>query len=86
MAEQPRAKGQFVQPASLVCIPTGKTIDGVLNFDTVYLQADYPTLFQIIGTDYNQPGDNPATEMRTPPAPEFTKAFADSEWEFKVRF
>lgn len=86
MVEQLRAKGQYVQAATLVCIPLNKTVDGVVDFDTVYLQADYPVLFQIIGTDYNQAGDDDATEMRTPPAPEFTRAFTDAEWVFKMRY
>lgn len=74
MSEQARNKGQFVQ-AGMLCLfpaPAGSVVshDGTVELDTVYLQADYPYLFQVIGTQYNDAGkgDDNATQFRTPPA------------------
>lgn len=73
MAIQERAQGQYVQPGTIVLFPevsegTIISVDGYLALDTVYLQADYPVLFSIIGTSFNDPGkgDNPSTQFRTP--------------------
>ena len=92
MAEQPRNKGQFVQPGSLVMVaasPAGSgnsiTHDGTLACDTAYLQVDYPVLFSVLGIAYNSAGkgDNDATQFRTPPAPAWSN---DTNWVPRVRF
>lgn len=88
MAEVPRDKGALVQPGSLVffpVIPGGSVVtnDGTLACDVVVLQADYPVLFQIIGTDFNEVGDDDLTEMRTPKAPAWA---TDLGWEARIRF
>ena len=73
MPVQARVQGQYVQPGTIVLIPEIANgalipIDGFLELDAVYLQADYPVLFGIIGIFFNDPlkGDNPATQFRTP--------------------
>ena len=73
MAVQPRVQGQYVQPGTIVLLPEIESgnlisVDGYLPLDAVYLQADYPTLFSIIGTFFNDPlkGDDPLTDFRTP--------------------
>ncbi len=91
MAEQNRAKGQFVQAGSLVIVPVNSpgsgaaiSVDGCVQCDTVYLQSDYPVLFGAIGTEYNDnEKDNVATEFRTPPKPTF---LTDPEWVALIRF
>ena len=87
MAEQPRQKGSLVQPGSLLFFPTvmGSVVshDGTLACDTVVLQADYPRLFEVIGTDFNEVGDDDLTQMRTPKAPTWA---TDSGWEARIRF
>lgn len=92
MAVNPRNKGQFVQAGTL-CLypsPSGSVVshDGTLACDSVHLQADYPVLFQVIGTNYNDAGkgDDPATQFRTPPAPTYDSKSVDSGWEWRVRF
>ena len=91
MAEIPRNKGQFVQSGTICLYPTigGAVVshDGTLALDTAYLQEAYPFLFQVIGTQYNDPGkgDNAATEFRTPPASDFPDVSAlNCEW--RIRF
>ena len=92
MAVQPRNKGQFVQSACLCFFPATSpgsgspvTHDGTLDCDTAYLQSDYPFLFQVIGTGYNDPlkGDDPLTQFRTPPAPTWS---TDPDWIPRIRF
>lgn len=90
MAEQPRDKGALVQPGSLVffpVIPGGSVVtnDGTLACDEQFLQVDYPVLFEIIGTDFNDAGkgDDDLIHMRTPPAPTWAN---DAGWEARVRF
>jgi len=90
VAEQPRAKGQFVQAGMICLYPTnGVSVyshDGTLSLDTVYLQSEYPVLFQVIGTDYNDAskGDDPLTQFRTPPASDFPALPGNAEW--RIRF
>lgn len=70
MAVVARNKGQFVQAGMIITMaaPNGNLVnhDGTLALDTVYLQADYPVLFGLLGTHYNDPADNNATQFRTP--------------------
>ena len=73
MPVQLRAKGQYVQPGTLSLFPelTGGaviSVDGYLDLDSVYLQADYPDLFAVLGTFFNDPlkGDDEETQFRTP--------------------
>ena len=42
------------------------SVDGMVDFDSVYLQADYPELFAVLGTTYNDVSDDSLTEFRTP--------------------
>lgn len=89
MAINPRNKGQFVQAGALCIFPTvgGSVVshDGTLACDEVVLQADYPVLFQVIGTNFNDPGkgDDDLTQMRTPPKPTWAN---DPAWEARIRF
>ena len=70
-----RTKGQFVQAATMHRIPkidgSFLSVDGMLDFDTVYEQEDYPDAFANLGIVYNQPGDNDSTQFRTPPIEEW---------------
>lgn len=91
MPEQPRAKGQFLQ-AGMICVfpaPSGSVIshDGTLPLDSVYSQDDYPVLFQVIGTTYNDAGkgDDNATQFRTPPESSLGLA-ALTDAEYRIRF
>lgn len=83
----PRNKGHFVQAGSIILYPTvsGSVVshDGTLPMDSVHLQTDYPFLFQVIGTDFNDPGkgDDPATQFRTPLDPG-----APAGYEYRIRF
>ena len=87
----PRNKGQFVQAGSVNLYPTigGSVIshDGTLALDTVYLQDDYPNLFEAIGTQWNDAGkgDDPLTQFRTPPASSFPSV-SGLECEWRIRF
>lgn len=92
MAEQPRGKGQFVQAFMLCFFPATSagsgsvlTHDGTLECDQVYLQADYPHAFSILGTAYNSAakGDDDLTQFRTPPAPQWS---TDADWIPRIRF
>lgn len=69
MPEAPRNKGQFWQAAFWTAIPkiNGSllSVDGFVDFDTVYEQADYPALFAAIGTNYNTGGES-GSQFRTP--------------------
>lgn len=66
----PREKGQFVQVGMPFIVPridgSFLSVDGFVDFDTVYLQTDYPLLFAVLGTTYNEVGDDDLTEFRTP--------------------
>ena len=68
----PREKGEFVQAGSIQLYPviSGQVVshNGTLALDTVHLQSNYPVLFEVIGTEYNQSdkGDNDSTQFRTP--------------------
>lgn len=90
MAEVPRNKGDFVQAASIQIYPTigGSVVshDGTLALDEVYLQADYPVLFETIGTEWVDvgKGDNPATQFRTPPPDDLPSLGAG--YEYRIRF
>ena len=87
MVEVPRAKGQFLQAGMVVLLPapSGAVVshDGTLAMNTLVQQDDYPVLFSIIGTAYNQVGlgDDNEKDMRTPPAP---STIAGYEW--RIRF
>ena len=92
MAVNPRVKGQFVQAWSLQFYPATSagsgsvvTHDGTLDCDTVYLQAEYPHAFAILGTAYNDisKGDDPLTQFRTPAAPTWAN---DPDWIPVIRF
>ncbi len=88
MAEVPRNKGNFLQPGMLIPVVkiSGFVVshDGTLALDTVYLQADYPVLFDLLGTTFNDPlkGDDSATQFRTPP--DVQDPSNDFEW--RIRF
>ena len=66
----PREKGEFVQPGTPQIIPriagSFLSVDGFVDFDSLLLQEDYPVLFALLGTTYNEPTDNDSTEFRTP--------------------
>lgn len=66
----PRNKGQFAQAGVVYAIPridgSFLSVDGMLDLDAVYLQADYPLLFANIGIVYNEPGDDDLTQFRLP--------------------
>ena len=89
MAEVPRNKGNFIQPGMAVpVLQIGGFVvshDGTLAPDTAYLQADYPVLFDLIGTTFNDPlkGDDGATQFRTPQAPDVSLG---SNWTWRIRF
>lgn len=92
MAVQVRNKGQFVQAGTLCFFPntdgTDATVvshDGTLACDSVHLQADYPELYGVIGTSFNDlgKGDDPATQFRTPTAPTWAN---DADWTCRIRF
>ena len=75
MAFQLRSQGQYMQPGMMAIVPEVANndpvpIDGYVLMDTVYLQADYPALFAVIGTYFNDTskGDDNATQFRTPSA------------------
>ena len=82
MAEVPRNKGEFVQ-AGMICIfpsPGGAVVthDGT--------QTDYPFLFEVLGTTYNDPlkGDDAATQFRTPPTDGLP--MLGPEYQYRMRF
>lgn len=83
----PRNKGQFVQAGSVILYPTvgGSVVshDGTLAMDSVHLQSDFPILFEVIGTNFNDAGkgDDPATQFRTPEAPTTPVGF-----EYRIRY
>lgn len=87
-----RGKGQFVQAGMFCLYPTigGSVVshDGTLACDQVYDQETYPVLFEVIGTDFNDPGkgDDPETQFRTPPAPQFDGKPVDAGAEWRIRF
>ena len=89
MAINPRVKGQFVQAGVLCLFPKigGAVVshDGTVACNTVLLQVDYPILFEVIGTAFNDvgKGDDPVTQFRTPPAPTWMN---DTTWEARIRF
>ncbi len=91
MAEQNRAKGQFVQAGSLVIVPVNSpgsgaaiSVDGCVACDTVYLQSDFPVLFGVIGTEYNDnEKDDINTQFRTPLKPTFIN---DPNWVALIRY
>ena len=66
----PREKGQFVQVGTPHIVPqiagSFLSVDGMVDFDSVYLQIDYPELFAVLGTTYNDVSDDSLTEFRTP--------------------
>lgn len=66
----PREKGQFVQVGTPHLIPeidgSFLSVDGMVDFDALLLQEDYPELFAVLGLTYNKVGDNNATQFRTP--------------------
>ena len=90
MAVSARVKGQFVQAGTILIFPVvaGDQIanhDGTLEMDTVYLQADYPILFEVIGIQYNDPGkgDDNGTQFRTPPSPTW---LTDTNYRCRIRY
>lgn len=89
MAINPRNKGQFSQAGTLLIFPTvsGSVVshDGTLACDSVHLQADFPVLYEVIGTSFNDAGkgDDPLTQFRTPAAPTWAN---DAGWECRIRF
>lgn len=90
MPEQPRNKGQFMQAGMISIYPAigGSVVshDGTLEMDTVYLQEDFPVLFQVIGVEYNDAGkgDDPATQFRTPTADDLPTLGAG--YAYRIRF
>lgn len=66
----PREKGQFVQVGTPHIVPqiagSFLSVDGMVDFDSVYLQTDYPELFAVLGTTYNDVSDDSLTQFRTP--------------------
>lgn len=91
MAVNQRNKGQFVQAGTPHIVPkiSGSFLstDGMVDFDSVYLQADYPLLFSILGIVYNKPADDDLTEFRTPSLTDWglTDA-AGGEYKWMIRF
>ena len=87
MAVNPRNKGQFLQPGMFCFYPAKNSAvishDGTIECDQVYLQADYPELFEVLGTDWNVPGDNNATHFRTPLPPTWA---TDNDVICRIRF
>ena len=89
-----REKGAYTQPGQLVVIPvhagapTGISVDGCLDCDTLYLESEFPLLFAAIGKNFNKAGDDPGggtpSEFRTPPVP--TTYQDDADWTARVRF
>ena len=69
MPVNPRNKGQFMQVGTPHQVPriSGSflSVDGMLDFDTNYEQDDYPELFAVLGTVYNDMSTGP-TQFRTP--------------------
>ena len=69
MAVNPRNKGQFMQVGTPHQVPkidgSFLSVDGMVDFDTNYEQADYPVLFAVLGTTYNDGTTGPA-QFRTP--------------------
>lgn len=90
MAEVVRNKGNFVQPGMLVAVVRvgGFVVshDGTLALDSVYLQADYPVLFDLIGTTFNDvgKGDDAVTQFRTPPTDGLPSL--GTHFEYRIRF
>ena len=91
MAEQPRGKGQYVQAGMYCLYPTISSNvvshDGTLALDTVYLQDDYPVLFEVLGTHFNDSskGDNDETQFRTPPDSDLPDV-SSLNCEWRIRF
>ena len=90
MPINPRNKGQFLQAGMYCFYPNtggddGSVIshDGTLPCDSVHLQADYPELFQAIGTVWNKAGDDNLTQFRTPTAPSWSN---DTDVTCRIRF
>lgn len=89
MSEVARWKGQYLQAGMVIPVVqvSGSTVshDGTLGLDEVYLQADYPVLFDLIGTTFNDTdkGDDAATQFRTPPG-DGLPALTGFEW--RIRF
>ena len=69
MAEQPRAKGQFLQAGTPHIVPriSGSylSVDGMVEFDTNYERLDYPELYAVLGNIYDDVTTT-ATQFRTP--------------------
>lgn len=92
MAINPRNKGQFLQPG-MYCFfpntagddPSVVSHDGTVECDQVYLQADYPELYAILGTTWNDSskGDDDTTQFRTPSAPDWS---TDINVTCRIRF
>ena len=69
MAINPRNKGQFLQAGTVHIVPkingSFLSVDGMVDFDTDYLEADYPILHAVLGNVYDDVG-TPSGSFRTP--------------------
>ena len=90
----PREKGAYKGPGEEVRVPkhagapNGISTDGCVDCDTLYLESEFPDLFEAIQKNFNKPGDDPGgatpSEFRTPEAP-----VADQDepnWATKIRY
>ena len=90
MAEVPRNKGQFVQPGTPHIVPnidgSFLSVDGMVDFDTDYVEADYPVLHAVLGNVYDKPG-TPAGSFRTPELAAWGLSnAAGGEYKWMIRF
>ena len=91
MTEVARNKGQFVQPGTPHIVPkidgSFMSVDGMVDFGELLVQADYPVLFQVLGIAYNKEGDDPNTEFRMPDVEDWGLPTLDStkaKWMIRI--
>ena len=90
MAVNPRNKGQFTQVGTPHQVPriSGSylSVDGMVEFDTNYEQADYPELFAVLGNVYDDVSTGP-TQFRTPKIDDWDLVDAVSgNFKWMIRF
>ena len=66
----PTEKGFYEQPGMPRMIPringSFLSVDGYVELGTAYLQSEFPRLYAVLGTTYNEASDDDTTDFRTP--------------------